>query len=95
MERREHILFQPPLRRALSPGLGSFERLGRRLWPAFGAVYVIRAVKRVSTLTPVRPLWQTRRGLLPSAIEPTVGCRYQGTRPGVGTQARTGGLHLG
>jgi SAM-dependent methyltransferase len=76
VEQREHILFQPPLRRALDPRLASLERLGRRLWPALGAVYVIRGVKRVSTLTPIKPLWSARRALLPGAIEPTTrrGC---------------------
>lgn len=74
VEVREHIVFQLPLRRAL--GRRSLEGLGRRLWPAFGAVYVIRAVKRVSTLTPVKPPWPARRALVPSAIEPTAGQGY-------------------
>jgi SAM-dependent methyltransferase len=76
IEVREHIVFQPPLRRALGLRLTSLEGLGRRLWPAFGAVYVIRAVKRVSTLTPVKPLWPARRALVPGAIEPTAGQGY-------------------
>lgn len=83
VEQREHILFQLPLRRALR--LGSLERLGRRLWPALGAVYVIRAVKRVSTLTPIKPLWSARRSLLPGAIEPTTrrGCTGRAPNPGL------------
>jgi hypothetical protein len=48
------------------------ETLGQGLWPALGAVYVIKAVKRVSTLTPLRPSWSARRALLPGgAIEPS------------------------
>ena len=46
---------------------------GSRYWPALGGVYALRAVKRVSTLTPLRPSWKTRRRLLPGgAVEPTV-----------------------
>lgn len=85
VERREYILFQPPIRRALGMRLASLERLGRRLWPALGAVYVIRAVKRVSTLTPIKPLWPARRALVPGAIEPT-------TRRGYPDRASTDGL---
>ncbi len=45
---------------------------GSRYWPALGGVYALRAVKRVSTLTPLRPSWKTRRRLLPGgAVEPT------------------------
>lgn len=95
VERREHILFQPPLRRALSPGLGWLERLGRRLWPAFGAVYVIRAVKRVSTLTPIKPLWQTHPGLFPGAIGPTARRDYPSPHPGAGIRGCVEGLRDG
>jgi hypothetical protein len=48
------------------------DSLGGRFWPMLGGVYAIRAVKRVSTLTPLRPSWKTRRRLLPGgAVEPT------------------------
>ena len=52
---------------------GSFlAAAGSRYWPALGGVYALRAVKRVSTLTPLRPSWNTRRRLLPGgAVEPT------------------------
>lgn len=87
VERREHILFQPPVRRTLGMGLASLERIGRRLWPALGAVYVIRAVKRVSTLTPIKPMWPPRRALVPGAIEPTVRRGRAGHSPSTGVRA--------
>lgn len=87
VERREHILFQPPVRRALGTRLPSLERIGRRLWPALGAVYVIRAVKRVSTLTPIKPMWPARRALVSSAIEPTVRRGRAGRSPSPGVRA--------
>jgi SAM-dependent methyltransferase len=72
VETREHIMFRPPFRRALGPGFASFDTLGRRLWPILGGVYLIRAVKRVATLTPLRPSWTGRRSLLHGgAVEPT------------------------
>jgi hypothetical protein len=65
-------MFRPPLRQALGPRLRVLETWGPRLWPILGGVYAIRAVKRVSTLTPVRPSWAAHRALLPGgAIEPS------------------------
>ena len=39
----------------------------------FGGVYVIQAVKRVSTLTPIEPRWKKARSKIlgTGAIEPT------------------------
>ncbi|CRI63591.1 Methyltransferase type 11 [Thiocapsa sp. KS1] len=72
IELREHIMFRPPFRRALGPSCAAFDTLGRRLWPILGGVYLIRAVKRVSTLTPLRPAWGRQRSLLRGgAVEPT------------------------
>ncbi|WP_296695686.1 class I SAM-dependent methyltransferase [Thiocapsa sp. UBA6158] len=71
IERREHIMFRPPFRRALGPSCAAFDTLGRRLWPILGGVYLIRAVKRVATLTPLRPAWGRRSLLRGGAAEPT------------------------
>lgn len=72
IEMREHILFRLPIRGALGPSHTVLDRMGERLWPILGGVYLIRAVKRVATLTPLRPSWRRRRVLLPSrAVEPT------------------------
>ena len=72
VECRQQIMFRPPMRGALGPRLAVLDTLGRRLWPALGGVYVIKAVKRVSTLTPLRPSWSAPHALLPGgAIEPS------------------------
>jgi SAM-dependent methyltransferase len=72
IESREHLLFCPPLRNAHGPRCAPIESLGRRFWPMLGGVYVIRAVKRVTTLTPLKPSWSSRRALLPgAAVRPT------------------------
>lgn len=84
----EQIIFRPPYRRAWHPRLSFLDSLGRRLWPGLGGVYVIRAVKRVSTLTPLKPTWAARRALLPGAIEPTA-------RRGFSNGARCAGVPRG
>ncbi|WP_295456211.1 class I SAM-dependent methyltransferase [uncultured Thiodictyon sp.] len=72
VEVRQHLMFRPPLRGVQGPRFAVFDALGRGLWPALGGVYVIKAVKRVSTLTPLRPSWSARRALLAGgAIEPS------------------------
>lgn len=72
VEQQRMLVFQPPWGCTGWCSPGFLAALGRRYWPAFGGVYAIRAVKRVSTLTPLRPSWKTRRKLLPGgAIEPT------------------------
>jgi SAM-dependent methyltransferase len=72
VEMQETIMFRPPWRRALMRELSFLDSMGRRFWPILGGVYALRAVKRVSTLTPLRPSWKTRRAVLPGgAVEPT------------------------
>lgn len=44
--------------------LGFMERMGERWWPRLGGGYLLVARKRVTTLTPIRPRWRTRRKLL-------------------------------
>lgn len=73
VEAQEMLVFRPPWRRAtLRRGVPAMDALGARFWPLLGGVYVIRGVKRVSTLTPLRPSWAHRRALLAGgAVEPT------------------------
>jgi hypothetical protein len=68
------LMFLPPSSRAsLLRRLQPLEPIGQRWLSMFSAAYAIRAVKRVSTLTPVRPSWKSSRSrLLPGqAVEPT------------------------
>jgi SAM-dependent methyltransferase len=95
VEMRQHIIFRPPLRRALGPRLAALDILGRTLWPALGGVYVIRAVKRVSTLTPIKPSWSTRASVLPGAIEPTARRGLPGNGGGGRIAARAAGSARG
>jgi len=48
-----------------------WERRGRRYWPEFSACYMIAAQKRVSTLTPVRPVWSRKAQVVGGLAEPS------------------------
>jgi SAM-dependent methyltransferase len=72
VEVKRMLVFRPPWRRAFSPRLDWMDHLGGRYWPVFGGVYAVRAVKRLSTLTPLRSSWKPRPSLLPGrAVKPT------------------------
>lgn len=84
IEMQEMMMFRPPWRRALLQQLSFLDSMGRRFWPLLGGAYAIRAVKRVSTLTPLRPSWKSRRPVLAAgAVEPTArGPAARGARLG-------------
>ena len=47
------------------------ERSGELVWPMFAGGYLIKARKRVYTLTPIRPRWRLRPKVVGGLIEPT------------------------
>lgn len=47
------------------------ERTGETMWPMFAGGYLIKARKRVYTLTPIRPRWRLRPKVVGGLIEPT------------------------
>lgn len=73
LEQQEPLMFRPPLgHRGLMRRLAFMDRAGRALWPALAGAYALRAVKRVSTLTPIRPSWSVRPSVIGRrATEPT------------------------
>ena len=73
MEISQCLMFRPPLTSPqLMQSLAFLERLGGRWWPGLSGVYVLQAVKRVSTLTPIKPVWAARSRVVGAgAIEPT------------------------
>jgi ubiquinone/menaquinone biosynthesis C-methylase UbiE len=72
VEQTEVMMFRPPLEnKAMMDKLEFMETTGSRVWPRFGGVYLIKAVKRVSTLTPIKPMWKRRPRLLSHVVEPT------------------------
>ncbi|MCB1792107.1 MAG: methyltransferase domain-containing protein [Gammaproteobacteria bacterium] len=67
VERMDVMEFRPPMR---SQRLESIERIGRQVWPMLAGIYVVRAVKRVSRVTPLKQQWPRLRVLGPRVIEP-------------------------
>jgi SAM-dependent methyltransferase len=56
------VFFRPPIGQFfLMDKLQFMEKYGKKLWPAFGATYIVVAKKQVSTLTPIKPRWFLRR----------------------------------
>jgi SAM-dependent methyltransferase len=64
-------LFALPWGSASPSSQSFFERSGTHLWPLFAGGYLIKARKRVYTLTPVRPRWRLRPKVVGGLIEPT------------------------
>ena len=58
----------PGIRGAASP---RWEQRGRRWWPELSACYMLTAQKRVSTLTPVRPVWRRKPKVVAGLAEPS------------------------
>ena len=58
----------PGIRGSSSP---RWEQRGRRWWPELSACYMLTAQKRVSTLTPVRPVWRRKPKVVAGLAEPS------------------------
>ncbi len=62
--------FRWPLPGNRGSSLAKWERRGQKYWPELSACYLLAAQKRVSTLTPVRPAWNSRPKLV-AGLEPS------------------------
>jgi len=73
IEMNESLMFRPPIRTSgVRNGLMMLERAGERFWPKLGGVYALRAVKRVTRLTPLKPAWKLPKVVLGGGVvEPT------------------------
>ena len=67
----ERFLYMPPLA-SLQSGraAGFFERIGRRAWPRLSGAYLLRARKRVYSMTPVRLRSRLRTAVIGGMAEP-------------------------
>jgi len=66
------FFFRPPLRHpGIMQRLGFMEKLGARTWPAWGGAYLLLAKKRIATLTPIKPRWESTRRLVPVRMPET------------------------
>jgi SAM-dependent methyltransferase len=73
-------LFTWPWGSAAPRGQRFFETLGERAWPLFAGAYLLKARKRVYSMTPIRPRWRARPQVVGGLIKPTT--RNLGTQRG-------------
>jgi SAM-dependent methyltransferase len=60
----EPLFFRPPLNQpGIQSRLSRMEKWGGRWWSIFGAVHMVVARKKVSTITPIKPRWTPQRNL--------------------------------
>lgn len=71
-------LFTLPFGRAAPRTQRLFETVGSAAWPLFAGAYMIKARKRVYTMTPIRLRWRTRPAVVGGLIEPTTRVRRDG-----------------
>jgi len=73
VEKMCRLMFLPPLKgQGIMGQMAGMDRLGRRYWPLLSGVYVVQAVKRVSTMTLVGVDWKARARILGGqVVEPT------------------------
>ena len=65
------FFFRPPIqKRGVMEKLGFMEKIGKRLWPRLSGAYVLVAKKQVTTLTPHRPRWRPRQGMMGGIARP-------------------------
>ena len=67
----QRYFFRWPLPRRKVGSSQRWERRGQALWPELAACYMLTAQKRVSTLTPVRPLWRRKPKVVAGLAEPS------------------------
>lgn len=69
--RAERFLYAPPFARLQAGRTGALlEQLGRAAWPRLSGAYVLRARKRVYTMTPVRLRQRLRTAVIGGLVEP-------------------------
>jgi SAM-dependent methyltransferase len=72
LEEVVYLNYRPPFHNQMvMQKLAFMERLGSKVWPLLGGVYVMQVVKRTVTLTPIRTRWRVKKRVLPAAAEPT------------------------
>ncbi len=66
----QRFLFTGPWGQAAPGSQRFFEIVGKRAWPFLAGAYLLKARKRVYSVTPVRLTWRTRTGVVGGLVEP-------------------------
>lgn len=67
----QRFFFRLPIARHGNRVSKEWERRGQRWWPELAACYIVRARKRIVTLTPIKPAWRTRARVVGAIAEPS------------------------
>ena len=68
---RQRFFFRAPRLSSGQPVSEAWERRGDRFWPELAACYLLRAQKRLHTLTPVRQRWRQPTKVVATLVKPT------------------------
>lgn len=71
IQRASRYFFRMPLPGVRGASSPKWEQRGQRWWPELAACYMIAAQKRVSTLTPVKPVWSHKPKVVAGLAETT------------------------
>ena len=71
IEQSTRYFFRWPLPGNKARAATKWEQRGQAWWPELSACYMLSAQKRVSTLTPVRPLWRRKPKVVAGLAEPS------------------------
>jgi SAM-dependent methyltransferase len=66
----QRFLFTGPWGKAAPGSQRFFEIVGKQTWPFFAGGYLLKARKRVYSMTPIRLSWRTRTGVVGGLAEP-------------------------
>ena len=70
IQNSSHYFFHWPLPGNKARASSKWERRGEAWWPELAACYMLTAQKRVSTLTPVRPVWRQQTKVVAGLAKP-------------------------
>lgn len=68
---RERYFFRLPWQPRKVSANATYQQWGARFWPEFAACYLLRAQKRLRTLTPVTPAWRRPKKVVASLVKPS------------------------
>lgn len=68
---RQRFFFRLPRIASGQPVSEAWERRGERFWPELAACYMLRAQKRLRTLTPVRQFWRPQPKVVAGLVKPS------------------------
>jgi SAM-dependent methyltransferase len=70
IQKSKGYFFRWPIAGSRNSAVSRWEQVGQRWWSELSACYILSAQKRISTLTPVRPVWSARPKVV-AGLEPT------------------------